>query len=302
MSRLLITGATGLVGSAILQRVTEAGHSVVALSRTLRPADSRVQWIAADLQEDIRPVLMKISPVDAVIHNAASLVLGNTEAERAELSRVNRRASQALIEWSVQHGVRTFIFSSSLSLVARPLPRIITEDVPVLPTMEYSRTKYEVEQQLEECARDAGMRSFIFRISSPVSSNPDYLPRNVIRLWIDKATKEEDLTVFGTGGRTQDFVSVDDIASAYEIALQSDAAGLYNLASGTSMSMRELAEMVANHFDVGVNFQGHDGQESERWNISIEKARRHLGYAPVWTSRSIVTKLLNHLHPCELPS
>lgn len=295
MSRILFTGATGLVGTAVLQRIIAAGHSVVALSRNTGAARSGVQWLKADFRRDIRPVLMNIAPVDAVVHNAASLVLGRNQGELEELENVNCQASRILINWSVREGVANFIFSSSLSHIERPFPAVITENAIVSPTIPYSRSKYKIEQELVAAAQDSSLRAFVFRLSSPVSRDPAFLPRNVIRLWIEKAQLGEDLTVFGTGSRTQDFVCVDDIATAYEAALRSRSAGLYNIASGTALSMRELAKMIASRFGVGVRFHAEDVNEMERWNISIEKAQQHLQYSPHWTSRSVISELLHQI-------
>ena len=297
MSRILITGATGLIGSVVLRKIIEAGHSVVALSRNNGPELSGVQWLQADFLNDIRPVLQNVPSVDAVIHNAASLVIGRDEAERAELEKINLNASRVLIDWSVQQCVRKLIFSSSVTLLAKPLPKIITEDVPVSPSLHYHRTKIEIEHELAKAAEESELQTFIFRISSPVSLDPACLPRTVLRIWLEQAKRGEDVTVFGSGSRTQDFICVNDIAALYEKTLHSNSPGLYNLASGTTLSMLELAEMIAEAFGVKVNFQGEDENEHDRWNVSIEKAQKHLQYSPNWTSRSVISELLKCFRP-----
>lgn len=297
MSRLLITGATGLIGSVILQKVIDAGHSVVALSRNPGMALPNVQWVQADFVNDIRSVLRNVPSVDAVIHNAASLAIGRDEAERTELEKINLDASRALIDWSVLQSVQKLIFSSSINLLAKPLPKIITEDVPASPSLHYHRTKIEIERELAKATEESELQTFIFRISSPVSLNPAFLPRTVLRLWIEQAKRGEDVTVFGSGSRTQDFICVNDIAALYERTLHSNSPGLYNLASGTTLSMLELAEMIAGAFGVKICFQGEDENENDRWNISIEMAQKHLKYSPKWTSRSVISELLKCFRP-----
>src|SRR5262249_33782287 len=139
------------------------------------------------------------------------------------------------------------------------------------------------EDELFAAAKRGDIQAVVLRISSPLSIDPRQLPGNVIGRWIATAVAGQALKVVGSGNRTQDIVWTEDIAEAMEKAVLLDETGLFNIASGQPVRMIDLARQIADRFRVetvvGVET---DPNENERWNISIERAGRKLGYVPRW--------------------
>ncbi|SKB93786.1 UDP-glucose 4-epimerase [Daejeonella lutea] len=288
-----MTGATGLVGSAILERMISEGHEITAASRSPKGSMKGVRWLQMDFEEAI-DFGNYLCGTDVLIHNAACLKQGSTQSELNEIQTVNIDFTRAILKKAVESGVKKVIFTSSFSLIQKPLPDTITEESPVCPLTPYSRSKYDGENIIKEIAGENGLEYHIMRISSPISFNFDQMPMNVVKSWIIQSREGASLKVFGQGNRTQDFVAVQDIAQAFANGVElSASSGVYNIASGNTISMNELARLICLKFGNFYTHENADVNESDRWNILIEKARKYLQYKPLYTSTTVLEKLLS---------
>jgi nucleoside-diphosphate-sugar epimerase len=295
MSRVvLLTGASGLVGREVAAAFARAGWRVLALAHRRRPRIPGVEWVRA-----LGGQVERLPLADALVHMAAAIPSVVGEGAFAAYRRANMELSERLFGAAVARGCRAVVFLSTLQFLARPLARRITEEHPAAPATFYGMSKRWAELALLEITRGSPTRPVILRIPSPVPSTAEGLQLTVLRRWITEATERRTVTVWGSGSRTQDFLSASDIGAAALAALRSPRAhGVYHLGSGAPLSMRALAKLVAGRLGARVVFEGSDRLENERWNISIEKAARDFGYSPKLDSARAVTRLLDSL-PCN---
>ncbi len=100
--------------------------------------------------------------------------------------------------------------------------------------------------------------------------------------------------MFGKGERMQDFVATTDISQAVFKAIScADAEGVYNIASGIPISMKQLANIIESKYNCAIEFYGSDINKSDRWNISIKKAKNDFDYTPLYSSKETINKLLD---------
>jgi UDP-glucose 4-epimerase len=290
-ARVLLTGGTGLVGPDLVARLTASGYEVVCLSRRPPPA-AGVTWVAADLADDPDRVLASVPVVDAVVHAAAARAAPAGDG-LAYLRRVNMTFTEALFAWAGSRRAASVVYLSGFNLLRRPLDSVITEDHPLAPVTPYAVAKHWGELALAEHAGRWGFRSVCLRVSSPLPFAYDRLHDTVLKTWIDRARGGQPLVVHGRGERAQDFVATTDVAAAVAAALGHPAArGTYNVASGTTLTMRELAGLVAGRWPVPMRFEGVDALADERWNVAIDRARADFGYDPAHSARAAVERLL----------
>jgi nucleoside-diphosphate-sugar epimerase len=153
-------------------------------------------------------------------------------------------------------------------------------------------SKYWGEMALMRRASAGDFVPLIVRVSSPVPARFERLHKTVLKRWIDAARDGRAIRIFGQGSRRQDFVACEDLARGVIQAIESPHAhGTYNLASGTTLSMRELAELIASLSGVQTISEGSDPAEEERWVISINKARADFAYSPRSCGKTAVLKL-----------
>lgn len=294
---IFLTGGTGLVGTAISKMLTSNFNNIDAIYRNHTIKDTNFNWVKFDIATYNEKELQKLlNKKDIIIHNAASIKIGNTLEERNEIDKTNIKFTKYLLEIGVEQGVKKFIFTSTLSAIQKPLPQLITEEALLQCTSYYSESKLICEQLIQEYAKKYNLQYGILRISSPINLDINLLPQTVLKHWIEQSKSKKNIQVFGNGSRTQDFVAVSDIANAFLNCINKDnLKGIYNVASGNTISMLALAQLITKKFNNNIELIGTDVNENDRWNISIEKARKELNYQPKFTSKEIIVELLKNI-------
>ncbi|MEO5533987.1 MAG: NAD(P)-dependent oxidoreductase [Pseudolysinimonas sp.] len=224
--KLLVTGAAGLVGGAIARRAIDLGHDVIRVWNSAPiPALSGAYDVRCDLGNP-SAVSSLPSDVTAVIHAAARIPAGDWSDEAA--AAVNRRTDDTLL-----HHYRSFggawVYVSSVAL----------ESPELRETSSYAREKAATEESTTLAFSD---RARSIRISSPYGPGMRHL--NVLRRFVEAARAGDPITIFGSGERTQDFVHVDDIATAAIAAAEFAGGEPVVVASGEPVTMIELARLI----------------------------------------------------------
>ena len=294
--RILITGSTGLIGSAIADALADGDFEIVALYRHNKNSSlQHAHWIHCDMGSIDNEFFNSLPKVDAIIHNAAMLPAAGDAHDEKIMNAVNYEFSAKLFKWAHYTNVNRVIFTSTYSFLKKPLPEVITEKSEVDPIGIYPNTKWKAEHELMSL-RSETTRGIALRIPSPVATRLGNAPKNVVRQWIETARNGQNLHVFGNGMRTMDFVSVKDVGQAFLLALKADITQneLFNIGSGNTLSMQDLAHQIAREFNVSVENSGDDINAGDRWNIDIEKAKSILAYKPAYTSAAAIQTLIDN--------
>ncbi len=295
---ILLTGGTGLIGSELSKSIVSTYGNLSVLYRERKLPIAGINWIKHDIGKDaINELTDVLNETDIVIHNAACVKNGNTKSEIDEIEAVNVNFTKNLLEKIAKTKVKKIIFTSSFSFIKKPLPSIITEDAPIDCITTYSKSKYDGEELIKAYAHKYHINYNILRISSPVANDLNMMPDTVLKKWIINSMAGEPIQVFGTGSRTQDFISVTDIASAYIQCIQNqNISGTFNLASGNPIAMLDIAKLITNKFGNQYVFSGLDGNENDRWNIAVSKIKDQFNFTPNYTSKEAVENLLSTIH------
>ena len=220
--RVLLTGASGLVGHAILHRLQADGARLLALGRDQGGDLARAPWPAG--------------PWEVIVHCAARLPQRFGGAEEAAAAAENRMLDDRALE-AAEASDAHLVFLSSASVYGVAGGEI-TEATPAAPALAYAREKLATEDAI--AAR--GISATVFRLVAPYG--PRQTRHTVLRRFLDLALTEMPLRYFGSGSRTQDFLHVDDVAAAVALAVRSRPSDRFVLASGEAIAMRELARLV----------------------------------------------------------
>ncbi len=205
--------------------------------------------------------LMRAEKVEAVLHFAAWLSVGDSVRDPIGYYRNNVRGSLAVLEAMAAESVRRFVFSSTAAVYGDPLEVPITESHRTLPINAYGETKLAVERALCHVERAHGIRWMALRYFNAAGADPegelgeDHDPEiHLVPRAIDAALGGGPLAIFGDdyptpdGTCLRDYVHVTDLASAHLlalVALESGAASnVYNLGNGRPYSVREIVRAV----------------------------------------------------------
>jgi nucleoside-diphosphate-sugar epimerase len=165
--KVLVTGATGFIGSALLRSLESTAMDLVACARNvpLKGFDSRqVCWVGCDLTSSRDP-LAEIGELDVVVHLAARAhVLDEKEGESLEqYRRTNVQGSTKLALSAVDHGVKRFIFISSIGVNGNRNSRPFTAGDPPAPAESYAVSKLEAETALRRVSAETGLELVVVR-------------------------------------------------------------------------------------------------------------------------------------------
>jgi nucleoside-diphosphate-sugar epimerase len=245
MSRVLVTGATGFVGPALVEALLAAGHRVrVALRRdaALLPGVEYTMTGGVGPATDWRPALLGIS---AVVHLAARAHVTETGADALERFRaVNSAGTRHLAEAAAAAGVRRFVFLSSVKAMGESSlrDRALTEADTPAPEDAYGISKREGEIALLDVAASSGLEPVILR--APLVYGPG-VKGNFLRLMrlVDRGIP----LPFGAVANRRSLVARANLAAALALCLRHpDAAGeTFLVADGEDLSTPELIRRLA---------------------------------------------------------
>lgn len=243
---ILVTGATGFVGSALIRQLVEKGFTVRAVVRGTRRAELPVGDVfTTDMAADA-DWAAGLQGVRAVVHAAARVHVMKDEARDplAEFRRVNVAGTLRLARQAAAAGVRRFVFLSSVKVNGESTPQghpFMPDDVPA-PADPYGVSKLEAEQGLRDIARDTGMEVVIIR--PPLVYGPGV--RANFRALADAVRRGLPLPL-GRIDNRRSMVALDNLLDFIELCLEHPKAAnqVFMVSDGEDLSTAELIRRMA---------------------------------------------------------
>ncbi|QIS15887.1 NAD-dependent epimerase/dehydratase family protein [Nocardia arthritidis] len=245
--RVLVTGANGYLGSAVVEALLTAGHQVVALVRgdRSRVPDGAVVR-SADLL-DPQALSAAVRDVDAVCHLAALTRVRESAAARAQYVVINVDGTGNLLDAMRAAGIRGLVFASTVAVYGTPDRQPMPEELPEDPRHPYAETKLAAERLIESRTATGDLAASVLRLCN-VAGGPDPDPTRILPR-ILAATPEQPLRVNGDGSVIRDYLHIADAASAFAAAVVRlpDPGGFrrYNIGSGVGTTLNGLIAAIA---------------------------------------------------------
>ncbi|MCU0932231.1 MAG: UDP-glucose 4-epimerase GalE [Serpentinimonas sp.] len=301
---VLVVGGAGYIGSHMVWLLGQRGVNVVTLddlSSGHADAVTSGRLERGDMAD--RALLDRIfssQPVDAVMHFASFIQVGESVEQPARYYRNNVLRTLDLLDAMRAHGVKHFIFSSTAAVFGEPAYTPIDERHPQQPINPYGRTKWMVEQVLADYDRAYGLRSVCLRYFNAAGAHPDGLlgerhdpETHLIPLVLQAASgRRAGIKVFGQdydtpdGTCIRDYIHVMDLAEAHWLALQrllqGGASGVFNLGNGGGYSVQQVIDVARAHTgrEIALEYAPRRPGDPARLVADATLARQELGWVP----------------------
>src|ERR1700722_2977879 len=249
----LVTGGAGFMGSHVADHLIKMGHDVVVLDdlsggfrENLSPDCEFVQ--ASVMDHDLINRLFEKHHFDYVYHLAAYAAEGLSHFIKRFNYNNNLIGSVNLINASINHSVKCFVFTSSIAVYGAGQSPMSESMMPV-PEDSYGISKLAVEQELRVSHEMFGLDYIVFRPHNVYGERQNIGDRyrNVVGIFMNQLLRGEPMTIFGDGTQQRAFTHIDDVAPIIARSGELPAARnqVFNVGADLPYTVNELAEVVA---------------------------------------------------------
>ncbi|HEX2609658.1 MAG TPA: NAD-dependent epimerase/dehydratase family protein [Gemmatimonadales bacterium] len=298
MSRVLVTGAAGFIGSHLVQALVDQGDDVVGIDNfdPFYPREMKERNLAEvgqgrfDFHEldllDVPRLRSLLTPETIIVHLAAKAGVRPSLADPVGYARVNVTGTAAVAEAARQAGVSRLVFGSSSSVYGDSTPVPFREDaVAVVPVSPYAATKRAGELLLEAIAPIYRLRVVSLRFFTVYG--PRQRPDLAIHAFTRKMVEGRPLTIFGDGTQARDYTYCDDIIAGVLSAIEWSATAPYkvetfNLGGSRPIPTEAMVTEIAQALGIRPKIEWGPMQpgDVQRTAADITKAHAVLGYQP----------------------
>lgn len=232
--RILVTGGAGFIGSHLVDKLIDNGNEVTVLDNLVSGkrewVNKKARFISGDIRDPVT-VSTAMEGCEAVFHLAA--ITDARSADEDAIYQVNYLGSENVFKLAKSKGCKV-IFTSSAAVYGEKLP--CTEGTKCEPISQYGKSKLKAEALLQKLAGDP----FIVRLFNCYGSRS----KSVVNKFCEKIPDYKEITVYGSGMQTRDFIHVTDVVSALMLGL--DRSGLYNVGTSIETSVLQLIDIIKN--------------------------------------------------------
>ncbi|OVE74935.1 hypothetical protein BVX95_00735 [archaeon D22] len=248
MSKILVTGGAGFIGSHIVDHFVKEGHKVTAFDNLstgkYENINSNAWFFKGDIRnmDDLNAVM---NEVEYVFHEAALVSVPKSIEDPDLCHQINVEGTRNVLESALKNKVKKVVIASSAAVYGDSNNLPLKEDEILKPMSPYADSKL-VNEELGREFTKKGLEVVSLRYFNVTGErqDPSSPYSGVISIFEDRAIKNIDIIIYGDGEQTRDFIEVKDIVKANVLAIEKLPPGEYNVASGKEITINEIAKKI----------------------------------------------------------
>lgn len=292
MSRFLVTGGAGFIGSHIVKALVKKGNSIRVLDNfssgteeNLKEVSKKIELIRGDIRN--KSTCLKASRgIDFVLHQAALKSVNESLKNPKEYNAVNIQGTLNMLEASRDNRIKNFVFASSTAVYGEAKRFPIREDDLPRPISPYALTKLTAEHYCRVFSRNYGLNTVClryFNVFGPGQTVDDEYA-GVIPKFITLMLNNKTLPIYGDGRQSRDFIYIDNVVQVNCLAAKKRnlKGEVFNIAVGRDYSILALVEILNKVLgkNMSPNFMPRRSGDIFKSQADISKAKKILGFNP----------------------
>lgn len=249
--RITVTGGAGFIGSHLVDRLIEDGHTVQVIDNLYTGnkefVHSKAQFVELDIRDPkLYSVLEEFRP-DYIFHEAAQTEVSTSMSDPMLDCDINLMGLINLLNAAVKLDIKKFLMPSSAAVYGNLDTLPLNEDMIGNPSSFYGLTKLTTEHYLRIYHEAFGLPYICYRYSNvfgPRQGNGG--EGGVISIFAKATVQDSPIIIYGDGKQTRDFIYVDDVVEANILGMQRQVIGIYNVSTGISSSVNLLVDEFRN--------------------------------------------------------
>ena len=305
MSRILITGGAGFVGSNLINRLLLDGHSIVSVddysNGLIANQVNGVNYLNFDIASEDSWIQVDGKKFDAVFHLAAQASNAVSFKNPAEDLKINQEATLNVIAFCQRENVKRLIFTSSMSVYGNPT--IFPTPTSELPNPQ---TYYAIHKAASEkyISLSKNIDWTIFRLYTTYGSGQNLanLEQGLVKIFLGYLLRGEPIKVHGSLDRVRDIIHVSDVVEALATSLENKTSfqKIYNLGTGLTLTVGEIIEQIVresrNAKTYPIIIESGDIGDPHKTQANIADVQQDLEWRPkIGPSEGISRTILNYL-------
>ena len=289
--KIFVTGGSGFIGKHLIRKLQNE-HELIIYENFSNSSEedflnllkNNISLIKGDMT-NFSLLKKSLMNVDLVIHLAAKIDILESITHPNDTHKINVEGSLNILRCCVENNIKNFISASSAAVYGNPTEIPVSEKTVPNPVSPYGAEKLSLEFYAKAFANAYDMNCISLRFFNVYGKGQSNEYAGVITKFMEKIHSNLPLTIFGNGENTRDFIHIDDLVDGIVKSISNingKKGNVYNLASGVSTSVKELAELMIliSKKNLKLNFIDSRPGDLLHSLASIELAKKELGFEP----------------------